>query len=344
MRVEEQVLQRGNQTCRPLCGHLGISPIYYSKGLEEAVVDFGAEDSFALAAERLARHHRVELSGGTIRKITLKHAQAMRKRQHRGGGVGRLPRQGAEELIAEADGTMLPVVEFESGFAAKGAVVDKRKSRKTAWKEARLCAAKAKDQASATYGCSLEGVEQLGYQWAQSAQQCGWSLESQIQVLSDGAGWIATQAREHFGDATTHLLDFYHVIDYLACAQKARGQWMNPRKRWLCVQKNRLRKSQAHKIITELEPYLEDEHAEQTPIRNAWRYLSNHLDQLDYKTALEKGLPIGSGLIEGGHRHVLQKRLKISGGWWLKENLSAMAALRVLRANQRWNSYWQSAA
>ena len=39
---------------------------------------------------------------------------------------------------------------------------------------------------------------------------------------------------------------------------------------------------------------------------NAYRYLNNRRDCLDYKSALKNDLPIGSGLIESGHRHVLQ--------------------------------------
>jgi len=44
------------------------------------------------------------------------------------------------------------------------------------------------------------------------------------------------------------------------------------------------------------------------------------------------GLPIGSGLIEAGHKHVLQARLRISGAAWLPSNGETMAQLRVLRS------------
>ena len=47
------------------------------------------------------------------------------------------------------------------------------------------------------------------------------------------------------------------------------------------------------------------------------------------------GLPIGSGLIEAGHKHVLQARLKISGAAWLPSNAETVAQLRVLRSNDR---------
>ncbi len=47
------------------------------------------------------------------------------------------------------------------------------------------------------------------------------------------------------------------------------------------------------------------------------------------------GLPIGSGLIEAGHKHVLEARLNISGAAWLPSNAETMAQLRVLRSNDR---------
>jgi len=76
------------------------------------------------------------------------------------------------------------------------------------------------------------------------------------------------------------------------------------------------------------------------PVRSAYRYIHNRLQQLDYKGAIAAGLPIGSGEIESAHRYVIQQRLKRSGSWWSVENAWAMLALRVLRANQDWQSYW----
>ena len=97
-------------------------------------------------------------------------------------------------------------------------------------------------------------------------------------------------------------------------------------------------------MLAELLPHVEPPDQQEAPIRAAWRYLKNHADQLDYQTALQRNLPVGSGLIEGGHRHVLQKRLKLSGAWWREENLDAMTQLRVCRANQDWSQYWKHAA
>ena len=56
--------------------------------------------------------------------------------------------------------------------------------------------------------------------------------------------------------------------------------------------------------------------------------------------ALALGLPIGSGMIESGHRHVLQARLKKAGTAWLRDHADQIAHLRVLRANHQWQSLW----
>ena len=67
-----------------------------------------------------------------------------------------------------------------------------------------------------------------------------------------------------------------------------------------------------------------------------WAAFSNRLNCLDYPSAL----PICSGMIESGHRHVLQARLKKAGTAWLREHADQIAHLRGLRANRQWESLW----
>jgi hypothetical protein len=45
--------------------------------------------------------------------------------------------------------------------------------------------------------------------------------------------------------------------------------------------------------------------------------MEKRLNHMNYKEALDKNLPIGSGEIESSYRYVVQKRLKIAGAWWL---------------------------
>lgn len=113
---------------------------------------------------------------------------------------------------------------------------------------------------------------------------------------------------------------------------------------WLERQKQRLRHNHRAALIAELagrrEPAeLPDEDA---PVRLAHRYLSYRSDSLDYASAIAAGLPIGSGLIESGQRHILQRRLKLPGAAWSRPNAEAIAHACAIRANGLWDAYWSN--
>jgi hypothetical protein len=148
------------------------------------------------------------------------------------------------------------------------------------------------------------------------------------------------QCREVFGEQATFLCDFFHVSEYLGhAAPSCRPAQPN---QWRRTQQQRLRRGDVQKVIAALEEHLEPVGTveEEAPVRNGHRYVSNRKDCLDYPRALALGLPIGSGMIESGHRHVLQARLKKAGIAWLHDHADQIAHLRVLRANRQWQSLW----
>ena len=114
-------------------------------------------------------------------------------------------------------------------------------------------------------------------------------------------------------------------------------------KAWLEQQQSRLKENRAAMVIEELLRHLEGAEVSdaEAPVRVCHRYLRNHREQMKYREAIAAGLPIGSGEVEGGHRYVVQERLKKAGAWWKPENVKKMLALRVNRANGEWRSYWQ---
>ena len=327
------MLRRNTSTLRPLARFIGVRAGGSTKNLQRAVVDFGAEDSFAQASERLFRHHGVQLCPSSVRKITLEHARRIAGTQRASGGQGALPGTGAETIIAEIDGTMLPIVQ-----TSKTKDRSARKNRRCHWKETPLSVARVHGQSSARYAVSAGSAQQAGYDWAQAVAKAGWGLNTWVHIVCDGAPWIYLQYLRLLEGRSSFLLDFYHVCEYLAAASATAGT----HKRWLEVQKQRLKSGHPERVLKALKPHIEADHTpdEQAPVRTAYRYLQNRINQLDYKSAIEKDLPIGSGLIEAGHRHVLQKRIKLSGAWWTEKNAHSMAHLRVCRANHEEDSYW----
>lgn len=317
---------------RPLPGRLGVKPRGRSRRLDRVLTDFGCEHSFARAAQSVREHYGIEVHASAVRAATLEHAQRAHRQMHQEyeESFRVLPAAGVEHVIAQADGTLIRTVE-----------PGPRKGRRPReWREMRLVAAQAKDSATAVYGATFGRVEETGRRWGHCTRLAGWGSNSSIHVLGDGADWIRLQSQEVFQSQGTFLCDFYHVSGYLvAAAERCRP---NQPATWRRTQQKRLRRGAVEKVLEALEPFLEGPTTleEDAPVRQAHRYLTNRLDCLDYPRALRLGLPIGSGLIESGHRHVLQARLKKPGCAWLREHADQIAHLRVLRANRQWHSLW----
>lgn len=331
--LQDQVWSSASQSyLRPLPKRLGTSSRGKSRRLQRVLTDFGCEHSFARAVQSLQEHYGFELGASAVRQTTLAHAQrAKEKLETEYAQPFRvLPAAGPAYLIAEVDGTMICTV-------ASGSRKDQRPRE---WKEMRLTAAQAQDSSTTIYAATFGSVAETGRRWGHCAQRAGRGLASHIHAVADGAEWIWLQCQEVFGEQGTFLCDFYHVSEYLAAAAPA-CQSQQP-DRWRRTQQQRLRRGACQKVLDALAPHLEPVQTtdEESPVRAAYRYLSNRIECLDYPRALKLGLPIGSGLIESGHRHVLHARLKKAGTAWLHDHADQIAHLRVLRANHQWEALW----
>lgn len=328
IQVAEQVLRLGRRgrRLRPFCQALGLAHRDYSKKLQRAMTDFGAEESFQRAAQRLQEHYGLTVSSEAIRQQSLHHGKAI-------AAIVPAPALAAKVIVTEMDGSLIPVVQpAKSG--------DKRKGKTLAWREVRVCCARAVGSQSRCYGATLGTLESCSLLWAQTARYAGLEAQTRVHGVGDGAPWILEKFNENFQHQGAYLLDFYHVSEYLAAAAKVIAGEKKAR-HWVRRQQGRLLNNQLPKVLRSLSPHLEPEgRPQETPVRAAQRYLDQRSAQLDYQGARERKLPIGSGEIESAHRHLIQKRLKLSGAWWKETNAQALITLRTARANQCWETYW----
>lgn len=288
-------------------------------------MDFGAEHSFAKAAERIQEHYGIDVPVEAVRHHTLRH----------GRNISQIPAESAraaKTLVVQMDGTMIPVVQSGSG-------PDARKGKQLLWREARLCLARPSDKAQALYGSTLGTAETAAWAWHEVAIAAGLDKKTQVHGLGDGAPWIVDKFRDNFGQQGSYLLDFYHVSEYLAKAASKVVRTGKERE-WTRRQQGRLLNNQSAKVLRSLQPYLEPPNTEEAPVSAAHRYLTQRHDCLDYAGARSRNLPIGSGEIESGHRHVIHRRLKLAGSWWKDTNAYAMLNLRTARANHQWSQHW----
>ena len=298
------------------------------------MTDFGLDHSFASAATKLLEHYGVVLPASSIRKYAQTNARRIANESSvREDSPNSLPPGGADQIVTETDGSMVPFVYFEG----KGS--DRRKNRKVEYREVRLCASQVSGAAHTNYRAGIGPPEQIGQTWTQCTKESGRGTGSFVHVVGDGATWIEQQARAELG-ADRILLDFYHVCDYLSAARERCAS----NSRWFATQKNRLKRNRSDLVIEELASNLEEEHLldQDAPVRCAHRYLSNRTTLLDYKGTQEQKLPIGSGLIESGHKHVIQARMKIAGAAWSHENADAFIQTRARRASGSWTSFWEN--
>ncbi len=301
------------------------------------MTDFGADVPYAKAMDKLVEHYGIVLAESTIRRVTQHHAQVVHQRGQ-GKPLG-LPKPVATEqiFIVQMDGTMVPTVQSEP---TQG---DKRKGKKVQWQEAKVSLAHVQGSKELTCAATLlGGVETAGKQLRACAKRAGFGKGHRVHGVGDGAPWIASQVKEHFGSQGSYLVDFFHVCDYLCGAALAIHADGSAQQQWLQTQKERLKTQGLGLLLNELQANLEpgDTADELAPVRRCYRYLSLRQNQLDYEEAIRKDLPIGSGEIESAHRYLVQKRLKLPGSWWTPENAEHMLALRVSRHNGEWQSYW----
>lgn len=309
--------------------------------MQRAICDFGADHAFGQVNAKLQEHYGITVPSSASRHITEFHAHQMLVADNL-----HLPKQNMTDIIiAESDGSMIPIVETQMIENTDQTKTDRRKNKKLFWKEARLSLAHAKDSVTPYFAATMESVHEAGTQLLSCVNQVGAHEKTHVHCVGDGAVWIANQVEEKFGANGTYLIDFYHLCDYLSaaaprCAQGHETNWMNK-------QKEAMKNSDYKSVLLALKPYVESKkkvEEKDAPVRACYRYINNRPKQLDYLSAQNQGLPIGSGEVESAHRYVLQKRLKIAGAWWDINQAKSMIALRVKRANGLWDQYWKKVA
>jgi hypothetical protein len=302
--------------------------------LQRAFLDFASDVSFNRATEKLLEHYGVELSSSTVREITFQHGERLLEQQQQ--LIAQLgPEAGLDQLITQTDGSMVPLVENSKKSR------DKRKNKSLLWGEARLSLARSVNSVEPRFAATMEEAQQAGAVWVDCVKRAGGGANTKIHCVGDAAPWILEQFRQRFKEQASYLIDFYHVSQYLsAAAEVIAGQ---KAKAWLDKQQSRLKDNRVGVVIEQLLPHIESTEIkdEEAPVRKCHRYITKHREHMKYKEAIAAGLPIGSGEVEGGHRWVVQERIKKAGAWWKRENAKKMLALRINRANGEWQTYWK---
>lgn len=122
----------------------------------------------------------------------------------------------------------------------------------------------------------------------------------------------------------------------------------NTRKRaWYDAMEDRLIEGRLDDFFEELERQREalsfcKERAE--VLESKIGYFTERRRLLRYRKCLERGLPIGTGMVEGGVRFIGKDRLHRSGMKWNRDGAEAILQLRCLDASKRWDPFFKKAS
>ncbi|MFE7753413.1 ISKra4 family transposase, partial [Streptomyces sp. NPDC057428] len=165
-------------------------------------------------------------------------------------------------------------------------------------------------------------------------------------VLVDGArhqlDLIEAEARRR--DAKIHvLIDFVHVAEYVWTAAHAFHPVGSIEAETFAAEKlTAILHGHAARVADEMTAKADTENLAGTKrdsVATCVRYLTGHLDQLRYDTALDTGWPIATGSVEGACRHLIGDRLDITGARWGLDGAEAVLKLRAVHANGDLDAY-----
>ena len=147
------------------------------------------------------------------------------------------------------------------------------------------------------------------------------------------------------GVTVTIVIDFIHVLEYLWKAAWSFFDKGEPAaEEWVAAQARKILHGNAAQVAAGIRRRATTygySGPERAGADECARYLDNKKDYLGYATALKKGWPIATGIIEGACRHIVKDRMDITGARWGLEGAEAILKLRAVIATGDFEDYWR---
>lgn len=311
---------------------------YLTQGACRMACLAGVQQSFARAQQVLAELAGWQVDDETIRRVchqTARQAHARREERATAERFAQAPGDGEVHVDAGKVNTL------QGWRDVKVAVFAKRERGEPAtvaqWEERELPKPTVRSVIAAVEEASRFG-ERCG------AEACRLQLPdtASLSVLGDGAEWIWNLQQRHF-PAAAGLLDVFHGRGHVADAAKSLfGEGTDATKQHSQRGQQRLMED-GYCGVTDWVGEL----ASQIPpggdgaaLGSMLNYFASHQERLNYALRLCRGQSIGSGLVEGTIKQMINLRMKQTGARWKLEHVGPFVELRALAAGPEWGDYW----
>ena len=305
------------------------------------LAELGSDGAFETASRRLETFTAVRLSESTAARTTVEVGRRLRKEELqeaerilRGEAMPRRTAWQPQRLYVSLDGTMAPLRDAWKRDGSQGPLHCRYGECKTAvCYETRLDRHGAPVVARRQYTATLEPVETFEKLVAGLAYHCGSDRAAELVVLADGLGYNWRIAEEYFPEAL-QILDFYHAVEHLhTCARLC---WEGDAEQagaaaaaWVATQKERLLQDGIADVVTAIRALPAASAEAQECRKDTSGYFERNAERMRYRTFLDAGYQIGSGVMEAACKTVVHQRLDQSGMHWRPETADAVVALRA---------------
>lgn len=327
----------------------GHFPVDLTLGIDGGLTDAaqrmavfaGVQDSFRRAELALRELCGWDLDDDTIRKLT--HAAARRataSRDSREDDQRFEQASGVVEVAIDAG-----KVNTDTGWRdVKMAVFGKRESGEAAslddWDQRELPTPSIR-----TVVAAIEEVESFTKRVRSESDRLCVTTASDVTTLADGAEWIWNLSEEVLPQAEG-VLDAFHAIEHVAEAVKAVwGPDTAETTQRIATGRVALLaegKSGIERWIAERFEELPSGESGESLIALA-AYLAKHPTRLGYADRLALGRSIGSGVVEGSIKQLVNRRLKKTGARWKVAHVGPLVELAALIDTPDWKALWTAA-
>jgi len=346
----------------PLDRALSLPERCYSNLLMESVEVLAVDSAYDKGLEVLSRLLGLTLSESALETTVAEHSSQVKAFYHQ---KDKFPvKEEGSILVAQADGKGVPMVRRETAdLKARRGKGDKKTRKKeavaitvytiepyprTPQDVVDALFKQDKPQAERPVPChkqvfaSLDGkaaaIQRLA-SWA--ARREGRHIRGRV-ALTDGAEPLQKQMLAKLSGFTL-VLDIIHVDEYLWKAGTAiYGETDPKRAEWVAAQLLDILSSRAALVIQHLEDKagtVRKGSQAGKVFQQVANYLRRNQPYMDYADYLQRGWPIGTGVIEGVCRHLVKDRMELSGMRWTISGAGSLLALRSVNENGDWEEF-----
>jgi len=199
-----------------------------------------------------------------------------------------------------------------------------------------------KPQNKITWGSLTDGPERTVTRLKKAVDQ-RLAQGNELVCILDGERSLWALVHAYFS-AAFFVLDIFHVLEHLGKAALCFHDEGSPEVREFVTKRlQMLLQGRAGRMIGGLKQMLtkhELSNAARHRLNQVIGYLERNRKHMRYEICLAKGYPIGSGVIEGACRNLINDRLELTGMSWTLQGAESVMRLRAVHINKDWDAFW----